>query len=334
MDLVSIIVPVYNAEEYIEACIESIQKQSYQNIEILLIDDGSKDFSPSICDRYQSVDSRIKVFHRENQGVSASRNFGIDQASGDYIQFVDSDDTLEPETVEENLNLAKETNAELIFFSFRYHILDESRIIENTFTQNFVGNAQEFFEKYFITLIDKELINPPWNKFISRKMLVDSGIRFNEEYSICEDMAFSAEILKVSQRIAFNHKMYYNYNLKSTGSLVFKFHENYFEALSYYYQRAMEYCNRFEGREVAVRRLDTSFSNLAIMHLKQVSCCEQYDKSRKYARLKQIIHDKNLINALKNADLNQKKRIVYFLIRNNWYPLIYIMYQLDMRIHG
>lgn len=334
MDLVSIIVPVYNAEEYIVACIESIQKQTYQNIEILLVNDGSKDLSPAICDRYQQKDNRIKVFHRSNHGVSSTRNFGIENASGDYIQFVDADDTLEPETIEENLKYAKETNADLVFFSFRYHILDENLIKDNAFTQNFAGNAEEFFEKYFITLIDRELINPPWNKFISRNLIQNGNIRFNENFSICEDMAFSTELLNASKRIAFNHKMYYNYNLKSTGSLVFRFHENYFEALSYYYQKAMEYCDRFQNREKAIRKLDTSFSNLSIMYLKQISCYESWNKQQKYERIQDILRDDNLKKALRNADLNKKKRIIHFLMKHNWYSLIYGMYRLETKIVG
>lgn len=331
MDLVSIIVPVYNAEAYIGACIESIQRQTYQNIEILLVDDGSKDSSKAICDRYGSEDSRIKVFHRSNHGVSSTRNYGIEHASGDYIQFVDADDSLESETVEENLKFAKKTNADLVFFSFRYYILDENRIKENAFTQDFVGNAEEFFEKYFCTLIDRELINPPWNKLIRKELIRNGTIRFNENYSICEDMAFSVELLNASKRVAFNHKMYYHYNLKSTGSLVFNFHENYFEALSYYYERAMEYCNRFSNREKAVKKLDTSFSNLSIMYLKQVSCHDAWDKRYRYDRLQSIIKDEKLKKALTNADLNKKKKIIFFLMKHNWYPLIYRLYQFETR---
>lgn len=332
MDLVSIIVPVYNAEEYIGTCIESIQKQSYKNIEILLINDGSKDGSAEICDRYQREDDRIKVFHRENHGVSATRNYGIEHASGDFIQFVDADDSLEPDTVAENLRIVKETGAELVFFSFRYHIVDEGRIQDNAFSESFVGNAKEFFEKFFITLIDKELINPPWNKFIDCRLLKDGSVRFHENYSICEDMAFTAEILNKSNRIAFNPRMHYNYNLKSTGSLVFRFHENYFEALSYYYDMSMNYCRRFQNRTEALRKLNTSYVELTIMYMKQISLYEKWERKQKIERIKQISNDKKLLQALESVELNKKKRVIKFLIKCKMYSFIYIMYALQKNI--
>lgn len=332
MDLVSIIVPVYNAEEYIGTCIESIQKQSHQNIEILLINDGSKDGSAEICDKYQKEDSRIKVFHRENNGVSASRNYGIEHAAGDYIQFVDADDSLEPGTVEENLRIVKETGAELVLFSFRYHIVDENRIQDNAFAESFVGDAEEFFEKYFIMLIDKELINPPWNKFIDSRILKDGSIRFNENYSICEDMAFTAELLNRSNRIAFNPKMHYNYNLKSTGSLVFRFHENYFEALTYYYDMSMKYCERFKNRTEAVRKLNTSYVELTIMYMKQISLYDKWKRKQKIKRIKQLSNDPKILQALESAELNKKKRIIKFFIKYKMYSFIYMMYILQKNI--
>ncbi|MCH5320896.1 MAG: glycosyltransferase, partial [Eubacterium sp.] len=92
---VSIIVPVYNVEKYLNRCVESIVKQTYTNLEIILVDDGSPDNCPAMCDAWAERDSRIKVIHKENGGVSSARNIGIDNADGDYISFVDSDDYVE-----------------------------------------------------------------------------------------------------------------------------------------------------------------------------------------------------------------------------------------------
>ena len=92
MELISLIVPAYNAESYVAECLESIQNQTYMNLEIILVDDGSKDTSGDICDQYAAYDERIKVIHQENGGLSAARNTGIEAANGDYIAFVDSDD--------------------------------------------------------------------------------------------------------------------------------------------------------------------------------------------------------------------------------------------------
>ena len=98
--LISIIIPVYNAEKYLKKCLDSVINQTYKNLEIILVDDGSTDKSPEICDKYAEKDSRIIVLHKENGGVSSSRNAGLDIFKGEYLSFVDSDDYVEPDYIE------------------------------------------------------------------------------------------------------------------------------------------------------------------------------------------------------------------------------------------
>ena len=100
---ISIIVPIYNVEKYLPGCIDSILKQTYENMEIILVDDGSPDNCPAICDEYEKKDTRIRVIHQKNSGLSGARNTGIDNAQGEYLIFVDSDDTVEPTMVEEEV---------------------------------------------------------------------------------------------------------------------------------------------------------------------------------------------------------------------------------------
>ena len=104
MEKVTVVVPVYNAEKYLTECLESIQRQTYSNIEIILVDDGSKDSSPALCDAFQKKDNRIKVVHKMNEGAGKSRNKGIEMATGDYILFVDSDDYIKSDLVEKCVN--------------------------------------------------------------------------------------------------------------------------------------------------------------------------------------------------------------------------------------
>ena len=110
MEKVTVVVPVYNAEKYLTECLESIQRQTYSNIEIILVDDGSKDSSPALCDAFQKKDNRIKVVHKMNEGAGKSRNKGIEMATGDYILFVDSDDYIKSDMYQilyENIIKAK-----------------------------------------------------------------------------------------------------------------------------------------------------------------------------------------------------------------------------------
>ena len=110
--MISVIVPVYNVEPYLASCLDSIISQTYRELEILLIDDGSQDEIGKICDRYAASDERIRVFHTENKGLSAARNFGLDRAEGEYIAFVDSDDRIEPDMYDTLLVALIETGAD------------------------------------------------------------------------------------------------------------------------------------------------------------------------------------------------------------------------------
>lgn len=112
--LVSVIVPVYQVEEYLARCVDSVLSQTHQNLEVILVDDGSRDTSGTICDDYAGKDPRVKVIHKENGGLSSARNAGIDIAAGDYLEFVDSDDWLEPDAVEAMLTLARETGMKVV----------------------------------------------------------------------------------------------------------------------------------------------------------------------------------------------------------------------------
>ena len=112
--LVSVIIPVYNVEEYLARCVESVLNQTYQNLEVILVDDGAKDSSGAICDRFAEKDPRVRVIHKENGGLSSARNAGIDIATGAYLEFVDSDDWIEPDAVESLLSLALAENVELV----------------------------------------------------------------------------------------------------------------------------------------------------------------------------------------------------------------------------
>ena len=123
-ELISVIVPIYNTEKYLVECIESIREQTYSNIEIILVDDGSTDASIEICDEFSKKDSRVRVFHKENEGSAVAKNFGIQQSKGEYIILVDSDDTVSDKMIEVPYTHIKEKNADIAIGN--YYIYDES----------------------------------------------------------------------------------------------------------------------------------------------------------------------------------------------------------------
>ncbi len=331
MNTVSIIIPIYNAQKYIEACLDSILKQTYQDFEVILVDDGSSDATGSICDHYARKNMGITVYHRENAGVSASRNFGLAHATGKYILFVDADDTIEPDMLEGCILLAEKNNAELVICSFRYYMTEDNRKVENSLQNEVFVTEKELFDHWFTELVDTEILNPPWNKLIRRDLLDRNHIQFNEKFSICEDMAFSIQILCASERIVLTDKMYYNYYLKSSGTLVFKFHDNYFEALTNFYQSAYEYCTKFKNNCKQLKVVNTLYVNLVIMYINKICTKSRWDKKTRRANMDIIRKNKNFLFALKNMSLNSKKKILCFLLLTRQYSLIQFLFKVKLQ---
>ena len=141
---ISIVVPVYNAEKELQRCVDSILGQSFSDWELLLIDDGSRDGSPALCDRLAQRDPRVRVWHKENGGVSSARNLGIRKAEGEYLMFTDSDDTLFPETLATLYGKALETKAELVVCGFTYYVEQNGRRVDNLPEKAFCGGGGTF----------------------------------------------------------------------------------------------------------------------------------------------------------------------------------------------
>lgn len=193
--LVSIIIPVYNIKSYLCQCINSVIKQSYYNIEIILIDDGSFDGSSEICDKYARIDDRIKVFHTTNNGLSAARNLGIEKASGEYIAFLDGDDWLSLNAIKKLLIVSLKNNADIVCccFSSEY----KNIISKNKKNINYTIKLynEDIIKKYILGLY---IENVSWNKLYKRELF--SNIRFpiGRNY---EDIATTYKLLLASKLV-------------------------------------------------------------------------------------------------------------------------------------
>lgn len=213
--LVSIIVPVYNAEKFLKSALDSIKMQSYRNLEVLLINDGSTDDSGSICDSYAKSDKRIKVFHIDNHGVSYARNIGLQEATGQYITFVDSDDILNINMVEELVNGIEKYRCECIIGGCKYiynNFLDNCNVRK---IKNYkILKKQECLERlcYMNSPFDCIEVTAVWGKLYSKKIL--QGIKFKEDMSIGEDFVFNFEVLsRVSEALYVDFEGY-NYFIR------------------------------------------------------------------------------------------------------------------------
>jgi glycosyltransferase involved in cell wall biosynthesis len=188
---ISIIVPVYNAEKYLSQCIDSILSQTCADFELLLIDDGSSDNSGKICDEYARKDSRIQVFHKENGGVSSARNFGIDKAQGEWIAFVDSDDWLANNFLEQMLDKALESNVDAVFCNC-YYVYENETVQKIIYTENAVIDGNNMLKRFLIRFGTRSEL---WGKIFKRKYL---NHRLKENVKIGEDFLYLIELYRAN----------------------------------------------------------------------------------------------------------------------------------------
>ena len=213
---VSIIVPVYNAEKTIGRCIDSILGQQYTDFELLLVDDGSKDGSGAICDSYAMADSRVQVIHKENTGVSDTRNIGISRARGVYLQFLDSDDWITPDATKLLVETARDHDCDLVISDFyrvvgervsRKGDIDEDRVLTR---EEYAAHMMEQPADFYYGVL--------WNKLYRRDIVEAHHLRMDPDISWCEDFMFNLEYIRHAQRFyALQVPIYYY--VKTKGSL-------------------------------------------------------------------------------------------------------------------
>ena len=202
--LISIIIPVYKVEKYLERCIKSVLDQTYKNLQIILVDDGSPDNCGNICDNYAKIDNRIEVIHKENGGLYDARNVGLKKARGKYIGFVDSDDYVSNEMFENMYNTLVNNNADISICNF-YTVIDNKNIIKNA------DNGIEIYNKLEILkeiLLDKKIQSYAWNKLYKRELFEDIEYPIGKKY---EDIGTTFYILEKCNKIVVSGSPEYYY---------------------------------------------------------------------------------------------------------------------------
>ncbi len=214
---ISIIVPVYNAEAGLNRCIDSILKQSYRNFELILMDDGSTDQSPAICDSYADQDPRVRVVHKPNSGVSDTRNQAVQMARGKYLQFVDSDDWIMEDATGLLAGMMKEKKCQMVIADF-YRVIGERVSQKGCITREGLLTTEEFAAEMLQNPADF-YYGVLWNKLYDRRIIVDRQVRMDPAISWCEDFIFNLTYLKNCRSI-YVLKVPVYYYVKTKGSLV------------------------------------------------------------------------------------------------------------------
>lgn len=229
MPQTSIILPCYNVENYLPRAIESVLNQTNPDFELLVVIDGSPDNSKTIAEKYALNDNRIKVFEKPNGGLSDARNYGLERAKGEFVYFMDSDDWIEPNLLEDNLKIIQDENLDFIIFGY---IQDDEDADGNLMASKVVApKISELIKGQPIELDVHHigLMGYAWNKVYRRSFLNQHNFRFEKGISLVEDILFNAPIYTISQKIVFNPKTYYHYLNRPVVTLMKTFHENSFE---------------------------------------------------------------------------------------------------------
>ncbi len=238
-DLISIIVPVYNVEKYLEKCVKSIIHQTYQKIEIILVDDGSKDNSGKLCDELQKKDNRIKVIHKPNGGLSDARNAGLKLAQGQYIGFVDSDDYIAKDMFQTLYHLIQENNADISIISYYELYQDKVIRVRDSKTQEIFTKIQALRE----LLIDTKIQSYAWNKLFKKELFEAIEFPTNKNF---EDIATTLFLFERADKIVLYEAPKYFYVRRDDSIIGIKNDKTYMDYLDVIYQKYFDLEGKYQ----------------------------------------------------------------------------------------
>ena len=232
---VSIVIPVYNCGMLIERCVKSILNQTFKDFELIIVNDGSKDDTAQKCDKLAAQDSRIRVFHNKNKGVSNARNTGMNNAKGRYIQFVDADDYIKPEMTEMLVDAMEREEADLVICGYTKFQDGKMKKIANG---NYIYDLKNDSASHFFDLYNNWLINMPWNKLYKKSLIKK---KFNESMNLGEDLIFNLDYMLGVDKIAVMDYCGYEYLFVNGTSLAGTFNVNKLETSKFLHKRVTDF---------------------------------------------------------------------------------------------
>lgn len=333
--LVTVVVPVYNVEKYLDRCIDSIVNQTYKNLEIILIDDGSPDNCPKMCDAWAEKDSRIKVIHKQNAGLGMARNSGIEAATGEYIFFIDSDDYIDIFAVEKSVATAINSKSQIVMFGHTNFddFANFSPLKIKTDKLYFEGEAlfNDLLPGLFV--YDRGLGVRTGNKMFSLKLLKENNLFYKSEREIIsEDAFFALELFKHVNKVAILPENLYFY-YKNPKSLTSTYREDRQEKNNLFLIEALKEIEQNKYPDCVARALKVRYHSYTISALKQILNSDLNDTEKK-ENIYKIFKDNTLNETLSSDVLSAEKKtlkIFYYLIRYKMYYLAFMMLKIRVK---
>ena len=321
---VSVIIPVYNCENYIDKCIKSILFQSYKNIEIIIVNDGSLDNTEEIIKKYILFDKRIKYFTQENLGPSIARNKGIENASGEYLVFVDSDDSINKLYLEKLLNKIKSDNYDIACCGY----IDESKYGVVSLN-DFWKNKDSLDKQEFLDCLFNGVGGVLWGKILRRDIIVQNKIRMNPKIFMSEDLIFILEYCKYSNKFGVINENLYYYNRLNKNSISSNIDISYLE-------NYILLVNEIKAKLKVLKVNNKKIENIIISKIQSLLNRVLESESRKYLITKDknkfirnlsFVIENTFIQGYKSKFITNSfldKSICFFIKRNKYSYLLYL----------
>ena len=328
--MISIIVPIYNREKTIGRCIESIVNQTFQDLEILLVDDGSSDGSVEVCKKYAEIDTRIRVLQKKNGGVSSARNEGIRHAQGEYIQFVDSDDYIEPDMSRKLYEALKKYNAQVAVCGFREKFSKEQEDIVRQPSEEVVTEVR-YMEKYVDGLFENCYIQCCWNKLYEKKYIQHT---FREDYTYGEDLLYNLEYLEKIERVVFVPESLYIYEHTEGESLTSKYRKDEIDLRIRLMKRTFYFCDTYLEGEKSESEFASKMMRAIIYSLFDIYLDERFSDQERKQIVTSYIKNETVQKASKICILgNRQQKICNALIKKKKTELLLLFFRIKKTLH-
>ena len=330
-ELVSIVVPIFNVEKYLDRCINSIVNQTYKNLEIILVDDGSPDNCPEMCDLWSRKDKRIKVIHKSNAGLGMARNTGIENANGKYICFFDSDDYVDLQTIEIALEEAKRTGADVVAFGIsdtdQNGKVMHSVIPKPPKTFYYGKEVQEILLPNMVSATEFNVSLSACVMLFSMKMIKNRNWRFvSERTIIAEDVYSLINLFSSINSICFISKSLYYY-CRNEESLTHTYREDRYGRIKFYYDECIKMSLDNGYNEDVRSRVGLTYFSLTIAAMKQI-VKSNVGFRKKYSAIKNIVCDNHMRKVILNTNVSMQPKTWKILInsmKHKWCVVSYVL---------
>lgn len=322
----SVIIPVYNVEKYIDRCLKSIISQNYDDLEIIVIDNGSTDSSGSICDTYASEYSNISVYHIEKHGVGAARNFGLSKARGEFIYFVDSDDYLVGNLF---ADFADKLVSDLDLVVFSYYNSFEEDLTEKSRTEKslpFKGSYdKDGFIKIFKELFLSDMLYTVWNKIYRREFLLENNLSF-EQYELGEDVRFNLNVYRNVTKVYLSQESYYVYVIGRKGSAMSGYNP---KRLQYQLQELKLVDSLLKDWHIDSSNLDNTVKARILMSNIHNISKQKLPVTKKVKLVKEICKNKDMADFIRN-DSSLLNPLIKMLLKCRMYIVLIYLKKMQM----